>query len=891
MTSDPSSRTHPLQLYEVLSLVLSFLDRPSLLQAGLVCSAWHTCSQPILQQTCAILNQDFLGFFSPPGRLDLSRATKLHAARFASTYHRVRSLRVGSILQRHDKSGGPFDKSSAPHLPEERMLYLFQLYRAYQVHPGLKHLVHLDIHFNSDQHVPDWRFADHDEREEVFYAIMYGLILDNEHLRDLEFTHVGTSSIATLYSRLCDLKVAQRVQRLSIRTDAMRFPILTLLADLRRANTTVSSGGNTDVPAQGAGAGAEAWTLQELVLHSVRSRAVGRLIVGAEAPSCQRYPGIRSLTLLDFIFCREVPEDPELETDPLTDTPAGGFDPKLYFMQQCPNLERLRISYDLSPVAQPCERSFSESVLTLIPELEDVSHWMEAPANFVEEMVKACPKLKAIDLGGNVDLSGTQWEEMMGVYGRQLESLVVWGAVNFAEEALLRLLESPPRPSNTNTIIAEALPRGFGATSRLTELDISWTGGVEICAWLVFSTLPCLKHFKARQVPLDAARLVGYDWVCKDLETLAIQVLVPMQKWPLEPVWVGGRIVEPGLPKENCGRDTKTPLSERDQISETSTSAGSKPSDNDNDADDDDDGYAEKPMSKRIRVQEMDKERKKAKKARKDRKRSTERKDKKERKRSAEGKDSKEARRERKERRKSKESSKLSKKRTHCQRSDDEDSNSDLEAQADASSAREQSKSTSSVSYKGVKDSEPPRPYHIQIQVDLCEQLGRLHRLRELTLEGQRDFWYHDREWDCMQLTLKTGLDRLEGLQNSLERLVVYQLQEELAGEKEVEWIAQHWVHHQNPAWQQDYRRLRQAFNDTLDDDEEEIADDLWRPEPKFKELLGVRVSGKFLFSSAPRSNSNLAWLKQECPRLRIEKNLELKQLETAFYVGNFEDY
>ncbi|KAF9280951.1 hypothetical protein BGZ68_006927 [Mortierella alpina] len=626
MTSDPRgqpTRTNPLELYEILSAVLSFLDRPSLMQAGLVCSSWRTCSQPILQQTCAILNQDLLRFFSPPSKFDLPLRTQMQAAQFVTqmqadqfvkTCHRVKSLRIGSILKRFDCSGGPFDVHSTPLLPMEHLSYLFQLYRAYQVHPHLKNLVHLDVHFNSETAGYACR-GDEPTPQADFYAIMYGLILDNDNLQNLEFTDAGSSSISTLYERLCDLKVAHRVRRLSIKTDAAYFPFETLLSDLSKANAASSP---NDAKEQEQGAGAEQWTLQELVLQSVRSHVRDRLSVYAKSASGERYPGIRSLTLLDFALYREVATDAEsiADTDADTandtlDTPSRYMDPKLYLIQQCPNLERLRISHDLSPISLSSRKSFSECVLSIVPDVEDASRWMQAPENFVQEMSKACPKLKAIDFGGNVDLSDTQWEELMGVYGRQLESVSVWGVLNFSAEAL--------------------------------------------------------------------------------------------------------------------------------------------------------------------------------------------------------------------------------------------------------------------------------------VQVDLCEQLGRLHRLRELTLEGQRDCRYDDREWDCMHLTLKTGLDRLEGLQNSLERLVLYQLQEELAGDQEVEWIAQHWIHHQNPVWQQRYQRQRQSHNGIIDDEEEDAEDDLWRPEPRFKELLGIGVRNTSSYSSALRAHANLAWLKQECPRLRIEKDHRIQ--DDDFYVGSFEDY
>ncbi|KAI8347568.1 hypothetical protein B0O80DRAFT_465424 [Mortierella sp. GBAus27b] len=141
--------------------------------------------------------------------------------------------------------------------------------------------------------------------------------------------------------------------------------------------------------------------------------------------------------------------------------------------------------------------------------------------------------------------------------------------------------------------------------------------------------------------------------------------------------------------------------------------------------------------------------------------------------------------------------------------------------------------------------------YLKELQIKVCEMLGRLTRLRELRIEGERSGTR-----DCLDLTLETGLDRLAPLKN-LEKLVVTRLYDKLAGKKEVEWIARNWVHHRNRRW-----LPKQG----------PISEESMGPEDvflgaKFRELIGVSAGDNRTMHMNMR---NIDWLRDQCPTLRV---------------------
>ncbi|KAF9344588.1 hypothetical protein BGX34_005498, partial [Mortierella sp. NVP85] len=174
-------------------------------------------------------------------------------------------------------------------------------------------------------------------------------------------------------------------------------------------------------------------------------------------------------------------------------------------------------------------------------------------------------------------------------------------------------------------------------------------------------------------------------------------------------------------------------------------------------------------------------------------------------------------------------------------------------------------------------------PFCQGLQILVCEALGRLTQLRELTLEGPMSRNPKGFEYSCLELTLETGLDRLAPLQENLEKLTVWQLRERLAGKKEVEWIARHWVHHNNPHWLEQHLTMdSEGIKETSTTSttstntcpppsplaSPDHHNDLPIPGPKFKELIGIsedNSQGK----NVEDMRENIDWLEKQCPKLR----------------------
>ncbi|KAF9352906.1 hypothetical protein BGX34_011908 [Mortierella sp. NVP85] len=161
-----------------------------------------------------------------------------------------------------------------------------------------------------------------------------------------------------------------------------------------------------------------------------------------------------------------------------------------------------------------------------------------------------------------------------------------------------------------------------------------------------------------------------------------------------------------------------------------------------------------------------------------------------------------------------------------------------------------------------------------QVQIRVCEMIGGLTRLRELRIEGQKDFAFSNNKWDCLELTLETGLDHLRPLQQNLETLDVHTLHENLGGQKEVEWIALNWIHYNNPRWLEQrsstYPTTSSASASSLGGGESEQkgnalmsdnSDNFIPPYPKFRRLCGISEYGV---------DQNIKWLKEQCPTLYI---------------------
>jgi hypothetical protein len=170
---------------------------------------------------------------------------------------------------------------------------------------------------------------------------------------------------------------------------------------------------------------------------------------------------------------------------------------------------------------------------------------------------------------------------------------------------------------------------------------------------------------------------------------------------------------------------------------------------------------------------------------------------------------------------------------------------------------------------------------NIHTQIKVCKMIGQLTHLRELRLEGNRDYQFNNRDWHCLELTLETGLDCLAPLRENLEKLILSQLSDGLhAGRKEIEWIARNWVHYNNPQWKEkcapkasqprvpsqgkdEPQKGRTTSTGSKDDS------DLFAPTPKFNDLIGLR--SRVNSENLRKASANIDWLAVNCPTLELD--------------------
>ncbi|KAF8932088.1 hypothetical protein BGZ58_007229 [Dissophora ornata] len=526
-------------------------------------------------------------------------------------------------------------------------------------------------------------------------------------------------------------------------------------------------------------------------------------------------------------------------------TPVARF---ATILKRCPLLKELRFTYDISE--KPCFVGFREWLFDAYPyhANDGTKNWAPAPLRFIEELHGTCPNLRAIDFGMRREFTEKHWSQIVARYGGQLESLSAWDVPNFQPNVFMKLM-GEPLSWHANSHIHAPLDGETQPGRCLTRLDISGNSELSSCAWMAFKNLPTLKHFKALDVPLDARDLIGYEWVCKGLETLEISVLIPTQWRPRIGMWKWHEsewVLHDDLVVED------------DQVQE---SHGAK-EDNGSESED---GYEEKLSRKRKKVEgvpEMKMDSNETKDKKKD---SSEKKDRRK-------KMLKEKKRGRSHDAKDTESPRGSKQQAE---------NADFDSQPESDDLQDASGSAPNLCKMRPKD------YHREIQIQVCKQLGRLTNLRELTLEGQREVRFKDHEWGCLELTVETGLDQLEPLQQSLEKLVIYRLDEKLCNVKELNWIAHHWIHHNNPRWLRAQNSQKTSGVLEIHDEVPGVAQDFFVPSPTFKELVGLSVRGPHL--SALQGSLLLAWLDEECPSLIIRK--DDRRRDDDFSYGRFQDF
>ncbi|KAG0288326.1 hypothetical protein BGZ96_007882 [Linnemannia gamsii] len=355
----------------------------------------------------------------------------------------------------------------------------------------------------------------------------------------------------------------------------------------------------------------------------------------------------------------------------------------------------------------------------------------------------------------------------------------------------------------------------------LQELDVSANPKLGSAVPMFLKYVPTLRILRALGVPINGSRLVEYDWVCTGLEVLSINIFIPAATFQPKITWIW-----------NLDRDgwdvMPDPEDGQVDLSILLTSEGEKITglamgEQQQDLEDVDVGEQDKQGQEHVKSSCFD-------------------------------------------------------------YSDSGESDSDLiDVDGKTRKAREEDEAYQRWRAKEDKRIEATTTYSTQIQRQICQQLGRMTELRQLTLEG-----YHsdhgDKEAnfiDCLHLTLESGLDYLRPLRKNLEKLVVYQLDEELCGRAEMEWIAQNWVNYANGPWQKGYREWKAAKGKPVLTNLELIQEMPWGPAEDplipaaaFKELLGIGVRGVACGGrrSESRANGNVAWLQRQCPRLVVVK-------------------
>ncbi|KAG0012827.1 hypothetical protein BGZ81_001356 [Podila clonocystis] len=555
-----------------------------------------------------------------------------------------------------------------------------------------------------------------------------------------------------------------------------------------------------------------ATALDELMVQVPKFESTLHILADPKLCKTDTVP-IRSLSLLNFDQ-RNYQQDTGDEQDDTTD------DVLLPFLRRFPDLEHLSLAVEIdegSSKMLPIE--YTKPVAGILEEIGySYSDAESVPLteNLGEELFKCCPKITSLAFGPHTLLTLEQVASLSKAYAAQLQSYIMWGILHESESLLYMLT-------------VQCLYK-----SPLVELDISGCGRqLGEAAWVVFRTLPNLRHFRALGVPLHAQQLVGYDWVCAKLETLAIAVLVPR------------RMASLAEALEAIEYDSSAAYLALQELG----ISGAVPSEEEVCVDDRVRGRKRKKAGKEGREKEK------------------------------EGKKDKERKKNHKER------NEKSKKRKRKHDSDVDNEKED-ESVGSLPRVREPShearlsdvrETSSSAEHPCDRLKRHRTDFCAELQVMVCEQLGRLSRLRVLTLEGDEEVYssLERVDWTCLSLTLDTGLDRLAPLQSSLETLSVYNLAEKIChGREEVEWISRNWVHHQ------DVEEVNDAGHKIL------------RPSPPFKNLLGVSVQGEM---STAMIHLNVAWLKDECPKLTIKTHQPRVDVEndlTAwFFSGGYQDF
>ncbi|KAI7824082.1 hypothetical protein BC939DRAFT_450501, partial [Gamsiella multidivaricata] len=823
--STPSHGTDPLAIPEILSNVFVLFDRHTLQVCARVSRFWRSHALALAWKSLNISNDFFFAAFQEPEKYKETLTQDRELSKFFDNCSQLRSLNIVS------------NSKDAQRWPVSTMYKGGFGKTAYRHPPGLDNLERFCI---SQRQLQSFLH----QKTELLYDLAASLVARNPGIRDLEVLYQVWQDDARDRKEDCLLKLLSKtggaLRRLSV-SSTFEGQDIRLWEYLIQAHSDYQRCHNSDpsdkdpnehcksaLPCMEHGP----YSLDELILEDnsiLWSDEIGQLDLTA-LNTISGTLSIRSLTIIGFETATECPGSSNNIEQLATLLPDSSI---LAILRHCPNLERLSVSYNLGGL--PVEGSFGTQVRELVQHRSSAGHywWIPERDNFVTEMFRLCPKLTTIDLGMMYELTTEHWVEMMELYGPKLQSLSVWCAINFSSDALTTLI-GPPIDHPSRAL------NGPSAMHCLTQLDINGLAMAHSAAPLVLRNLAALTHFFARDVPMDATQLIGFDWACTKLEVLHICVVLCQERQPKGKEWSWD---------DESGEWT-TALQRRRKQQEHAV--GHK---------------REREVMQPLNVDSAE---------------------------NAEGNKNQpqnemEAEAEAKRRRVEKQAKHENAAEEHGQEL------SGLQGQGSQSAAENSELTTET-----------------RLQIQICKQLGRLTKLRQLVLEGDKG---HMDSTGCLQLTMQTGLSYLQPLQQSLETLILYRLDEQLSGRAEVDWIARNWIHHHNKRWLHAHPPLEynQDEDEDFDSDEDEESDDseewadfdpscheppeedtliyatervnirgasdkseedddksLYTCPPKFKQLLGVSVRDQRY--SVKTAVANLTWLKNQWPSLVLTK-------------------
>ncbi|KAG0289834.1 hypothetical protein BGZ96_006670 [Linnemannia gamsii] len=826
-----SSNSEAIAIPEILQNVFLHLDRPSLHVCARVSRLWRSWSLHVAWLVYSIPRQDAADFLA-------QRCVETNIINGASEKD-----------QGTDSEGCPLTQSKKPSIVRE---FKKQCYRIQSLTVGsdshsemalwsdcnnvfsnlacalptsLINLIHLRFGLCCLAHAPT--------DLTIFSDIITGLISQNPNLQHLVFFSHQQPSYRVLFTALRNNPL-QQLRRLDLCCDlningfshlldllAMRSKFEHLEQDHGRASELTTAG----------------WDLEELIIRSSGSSSFEQFVWDSRNSTTPPRPvAVQKLTLFDFCLAVYVDEQGEDEDGDESERLQINWSVLYHLCRRFPVLKRLQLSSDIPIDYKPSSVNFENYIYDSLRDLDEFeSDVFWHPEQLAMAMIKACPKLTEIDLSHHRELHPEDWDLLLQHYASQLESLSAWSVDQLRPQELVRLV--PPSPMFIGQFGGHPSQKWIG----LQELDISANSSIAPAIHMFFKFVPTLRHFKALGVPVKAHQLLGFDWVCTSVETLAVNILIPTQAWPEREIWrwdvAKDRWRMIGDDEDDheyvyLGMDTELPFPQILQESGNGGRQEDSSSDSDSNSDVASDTDSETDSSSDSDTSESESE-------------------------------------------------------------SDTDSSSDSEGNSDESPASTSAELESKGAPNEAK-SMKRLTHSMQIQTAICQQLGRLTRLKELTLEGREEYRYDNREWDCLHLTLKTGLDYLRPLQANLQKLVVFQLDEELCGQEEVEWIAQNWVHQDNRVWQ-DAFEARSGSSlmppRSMDNPAATLGGEGTTPVllcPQFRELCGVSVCGKQQVS-ALEANMNVAWLEAQCPHLTVEKDVTGNR--EVFFSGQYQDY